>query len=91
LHVSGAEDRFIAGLMQRRFAGMAFVAGVLAALAAAAVGAGARLLGGGEGLTPALPVAWIDLAALAPCPLLAAGVAALAARWAALRLLKEMA
>ena len=91
LHVSGAEDRFIAGLMQQRFAGMAFVAGVLAALAAGAVGAGARLLGGGSGLTPALPVAWIDLFALLPCPLLAAAVAALAARLAALGLLKDMA
>jgi cell division transport system permease protein len=91
LHVSGAQDQFIAGLLLRRFAGMAFGAGVLAAAAAAAVGAGARALGGGEGLTPALPVAWIDLAALLPCPLLAALVAALAARFAALNLLKSMA
>ena len=91
LHVSGAADGYIAGLLQRRFAGMAFGAGVLAAAAAGLVGAGARLLGGGEGLTPALPVAWIDLAALLPCPILAAGVATVAARLAALRLLKEMA
>jgi cell division transport system permease protein len=91
LHVSGAKDQFIAGLLERRFAGMAFGAGVRAAAAAAAVGAGARALGGGGGLTPALPVAWIDLAALLPCPLLAALVAALAARFAALGLLKSMA
>ncbi len=91
LHVSGAKDPFIAGLLLRRFAGMAFGAGVLGAAAAAAVGAGARALGGGEGLTPALPVAWIDLAALLPCPLLAALVAALAARFAALGLLTSMA
>jgi cell division transport system permease protein len=90
LHVSGARDGFIAGLLLRRFARMAFVAGSIAALAAAMVGAGARLLGGGQGLTPALPVAWTDLAALAPCPLLAALIAALSARGAALSLLKAM-
>jgi cell division transport system permease protein len=90
LHVSGAKDSFIAGLLLRRFAGMAFVAGLLAAAAAAMVGAAARLLGGGAGLTPALPVAWIDLAALLPCPLLAAAVAALSARLAAMALLKTM-
>jgi cell division transport system permease protein len=91
LHVAGAKDGFIAGLLLRRFAGMAFVAGLIAAAGAALVGAGARLMGGGGGLTPVLPVAWIDLAALLPCPVLAAVVAALAARAAALRLLREMA
>ncbi len=91
LHVAGARDGLIAGLLVRRFAAMAFVAGLAGAGAAAMIGAGARLAGGGEGLTPALPVAWIDLAALAPCPLLAAAVAALSARSAAMRLLKEMA
>ena len=91
LHVAGAEDRFIAGLLMRRFAAMAFGAGLVAATAAGAIGAGARLAGGGEGLTPVLPVAWIDLAALAPCPFLAALVAALSARGAALRLLREKA
>jgi cell division transport system permease protein len=84
LHVYGAPDRFIAGLLMRRFAGMAFIAGSIAAVGAALAGAAVRLLGGGAGLTPVLPVAWIDLAALAPCPLLAALVAALAARSAAL-------
>jgi cell division transport system permease protein len=90
LHLSGAKDRFIAGLLLRRFAGMAFLGGLIAAMAAAALGAGARLLGGGEGLTPALPLAWIDLLALIPCPLLAALVAALSARASALSLLKDM-
>jgi cell division transport system permease protein len=89
LHAAGAKDGFIAGLLAKRFAAMAFVAGIGGALLAAGIGAAARLAGGGEGLTPVLPVAWIDLAALAPCPLLAAGVAALAARSAAMRLLKE--
>ena len=91
LHVSGARDGYIAGLLMRRFAAMAFVAGLFGAAFAGTVGAIARTFGGGEGLTPALPAAWIDLAALAPCPLLAAMVAALAARAAALGLLKEMA
>jgi cell division transport system permease protein len=84
LHVYGAPDRFIAGLLMRRFAGMAFIAGLIAAAAAGLAGAAVRLLGGGAGLTPVLPVAWIDLAALTPCPVLAAVVAALAARSAAL-------
>ena len=39
--------------------------------------------GGGQGLTPVLPVAWIDLVAVVPTPLLAALVAAVAARLAA--------
>ncbi|MGZ3277429.1 MAG: FtsX-like permease family protein [Caulobacteraceae bacterium] len=89
LHVAGAKDGFIAGLLARRFAAMAFVAGVGGALLAAGLGAAARLAGGGMGLTPVLPVAWLDLAALLPCPFLAAAVAALAARSAAMRLLKE--
>ena len=91
LHVAGARDGYIAGLVARRFAAMAFAAGLGGAAAAAAIGAALRLLGGGEGLTPVLPVAWIDLAALAPCPLLAALVAGWAARAAAMRLLKDMA
>jgi cell division transport system permease protein len=89
LHVAGARDGFIAGLLARRFAAMAFVAGVGGALPAAGIGAAARLAGGGLGLTPVLPVAWIDLLALLPCPVLAAIVAALAARSAAIRLLRE--
>ena len=89
LHASGAQDGFIAGLLAKRFAAMAFVAGVGGALPAAGIAAAARIAGGGAGLTPVLPVAWLDLAALLPCPALAAGVAALAARSAAMRLLKE--
>jgi cell division transport system permease protein len=89
LHVAGARDGYIAGLLARRFAAMAFAAGLAGALLAAGLGAALRLAGGGQGLTPALPVAWIDLAALAPCPFLAAVVAALSARSAAMRLLKE--
>ena len=90
LHVGGARDGYIAGLVARRFAAMAFVAGLGGAAPAAALGAAWRVLGGGEGLTPVLPVAWIDLVALLPCPVLAAAVAAVSARGAAMRLLKEM-
>jgi cell division transport system permease protein len=89
LHSAGAKDGFIAGLLARRFAAMAFVAGVGGALPVAAIGAAARLAGGGLGLTPVLPVAWADLLALLPCPLLSAAVAAVAARSAAMRLLRE--
>ena len=91
LHVSGAEDRYIAGLVQRRFAILAAGAGLFAALAAAMIGAAARLLGGDGGLTPILPIAWTDLLVLPLCPLAAALVAAGASRTAAMRLLKEMA
>ncbi len=91
LHVSGAEDGFIAGLVQRRFAVLAAGAGLFAAAAAAMIGAAARVLGGGGGLTPVLPIAWSDLLVLPICPLAATVVAALAARIAALRLLKDMA
>ena len=91
LHIAGAEDRFIAGLVQRRFALLAAGAGLFAALAAAMIGAAARVLGGDNGLTPVLPIAWTDLLVLPICPVAAALVAAAAARLAALRLLKDMA
>jgi cell division transport system permease protein len=90
LHVSGAEDRFIAGLVQRRFALLAAAAGLFAAAVAAIIGAAARLLGGDNGLTPILPIAWTDLLVLPICPLAAALIAAAAARTAAMGLLKEM-
>lgn len=88
LHLSGAEDAFIAGLFQRRFARMALTAGVYGAGAAAAVGALVRWAGGGEGLTPVLPLAWTDLLAVAPVPLLAALAAAWAARRTAVRIVQ---
>jgi len=91
LHMAGAQDRYIAGLFQARFAALAALAGLFGALGAGALAAGVRLLGGGEGLTPALPLAWSDLAVLPACPLIAALVALLAARATARRLLKRMA
>ena len=90
LHLAGAEDRFIAGLFQVRFARMAAIAGLFGGGGAAMIAAAARLLGGGAGLTPVLPLAWTDLAPLLACPLVAAAIAALAARATAMALLKEM-
>lgn len=90
LHLTGAEDAFIARLFQSRFALMAARAGLLGAGGAAIVGAGLRLAGGGAGLTPVLPVAWSDLLAVLPCPLAAAAVAAIAARLTAAALIREL-
>jgi cell division transport system permease protein len=90
LHLAGAEDAFIARLFQLRFARIAGAAGLLGAIAAGGSGAILRVLGGGQGLTPALPLAWNDLAWVLPCPVLAAMVAATAARRTASRLIREM-
>jgi len=91
LHLTGAEDGFIAQLFQARFARIAAVAGLFGAAGAAIMGAGLRLIGGGAGLTPVLPIHWMDLLAVLPCPLAAAVVAALAARFTAVALIREMA
>jgi cell division transport system permease protein len=90
LHITGAEDAQIASLFELRFARIAALAGAAGALAAALAGGALRLAGGGQGLTPALPVAWIDLLAVLPCPLIAALVAAVAARLTARRLIGRM-
>jgi len=90
LHLTGAEDAQIANLFELRFARVAAIAGAAGALAAALLGAILRLIGGGQGITPALPIAWVDLLAVLPCPVLAALVAALAARLTARRLIQEL-
>lgn len=90
LHYFGAEAVFISRLFQIRFAVIAATAGVLGALSAALVGALLRMAGGGEGLTPVLPLAWRDLLAVLPCPLIAAGVAAVSARFTALALVRDL-
>jgi cell division transport system permease protein len=90
LHLAGAEDGFIARLFQIRFARIAAQAGLVGAAGAAATGAALRIAGGGEGLTPALPIAWSDLLVVLPCPVLAALVAAFAARLTAAALIREM-
>ena len=90
LHLAGAEDGFIARLFQFRFARVAGLAGLMGASAAAMLGVALRVVGGGEGLTPALPLAWTDILAVLPCPLLAGLVAAIAAQVTAVRLIRDM-
>ncbi|MBQ1559435.1 ABC transporter permease [Caulobacter sp.] len=90
LHFSGAEQSFISSLFQNRFAAMGALAGLLGGAGAAIIGALARCLGGGAGLAPVLPLAWIDLAAALPCPLAAALIAGLSARLAASRIVGDM-
>lgn len=84
LSLNGASDGYIAGLFQRRFGGLAAQAGALGAGVAALLLALLRLIGGEGGLTPALPLAFSDLLILIACPVLAFGVALLAARFTAL-------
>ncbi len=84
LSLNGASDGYVAGLFQRRFGGLAAQAGALGAGIAALLLALLRLIGGEGGLTPALPLAFSDLLILIACPLLAFGVALLAARFTAL-------
>ena len=88
LSLNGASDGRIAGLYQTRYALLAAGAGAAGAAAAMALVAGVRFLGGAEGVTPALPVAWTDVVMLSPCPLLAATVALAAARMTALARLR---
>ncbi len=90
LHHAGAEDDFIASLFQARFGRMAAIAGAFGAAPAIVAGAMLRLIGGGHGLTPVLPVAWTDLLAPAPAPLIAAVIAMMAARATALRIIGRM-
>ncbi|WP_184718228.1 ABC transporter permease [Caulobacter sp.] len=90
LHFSGAEQGFITELFQNRFATMGALAGLLGGASAAMIGAAVRYFGGGAGVAPVLPLAWIDLAAALPCPLVAALIAGLSARLAASRIVGEM-
>ncbi len=89
LSLNGASDGTIAWLFQRRYALLAATAGAIGAVAAMAAVSALRLLGGTEGITPALPVAWSDVLLLSPCPLLAATVALVAARFTALAGMKD--
>ena len=84
LSLNGASDFYVAGLFQRRFGGLAAQAGAMGAGVAALLLGLLRLIGGEGGLTPALPLAFSDLLILIACPLLAFGVALLAARFTAL-------
>jgi cell division transport system permease protein len=87
LHLSGATDGFIAQLFQARFARSAAQAGLVGALLAIAVAGAVKVLGPDEGLA-FLPIAWRDLAAPAPFPLMGALVAAITARMTAMAVLK---
>jgi cell division transport system permease protein len=87
LSLNGATDGRIAGLFMRRFGLLAAAAGAIGAGLAAVLLIVLRFLGGSQGLTQALPLAWSDLLLLSPCPLLAATVAVLAARFAAMKVL----
>ena len=89
LSLNGASDSAVAGLFQVRYGLLAAGAGAIGALVAMVLVAGLRFLGGAEGVTPALPLAWTDLLILSPCPLLAATVALVAARFTALARLKR--
>jgi cell division transport system permease protein len=88
LSLNGASDGRIAGLYQARYGLLAAGAGAAGAAAAMALTAGLRVLGGAEGVTPALPLAWGDVLMLSPCPVLAATVALVAARMTALARLR---
>lgn len=79
LHLTGAEDRFIAHLFMRRFAWLAGEAGLMGVGVTALGWLGLKLTGGGAGFTPALPLAWPDLWALVPIPLIAAAIGAISA------------
>ncbi len=89
LHLSGAEDRFIAGLFLRRFAWLAGLAGLQGAALAAVVYGLIRLAAPGDGFSPLLPQAWRDLWLIAPCPLLAGAIGAISARGSAMSILSR--
>ncbi|WP_258292543.1 hypothetical protein, partial [Escherichia marmotae] len=65
LSLNSASDGAIAALFQQRFGLLAAGAGAAGAGLAALMLALLRLIGGEGGLTPALPLAWSDLLALA--------------------------
>lgn len=90
LHLAGATDGFIARLFQARFARSAAEAGLAGAALAGLAAAAIKLASGGdEQLTALLPIAWRDLIAPAPFPVLGALVAAVTARLTAMSALAE--
>lgn len=84
LSLNGASDRSVAGLYQHQFGKIALSAGVAGSVVAGLSMAILRMVGGEAGITPALPVRFLDLVAIIVCPLLAAVTAILAARFTAL-------
>lgn len=87
LHLSGAQDRFIAGLFLRRFAWLSFVSGLEGAAVAAALYAVLRVVAPHDGFTPILPPSWRDLLLILPCPVIAGAIGAIAARSSAMSIL----
>ncbi|MBB5745132.1 cell division protein FtsX [Brevundimonas variabilis] len=84
LSLAGASDSAIAWLFQRRFGLLAAGAGAVGMALALLVIGSVRFLGGSDGLVAALPLTWGDALIILPCPLIAAGVAVVSARLAAL-------
>jgi cell division transport system permease protein len=88
LHLAGATDGFIARLFQVRFSRAAAEASLVGAVLAAIAVASVKIAtGGDEQLTALLPIAWPDLLAPAPFPVLGALVAAITARLTAIGVL----
>ncbi|MEO0607729.1 MAG: cell division protein FtsX [Pseudomonadota bacterium] len=94
LHLSGAEDRYIAGLFERRFWVLALQAGMGGAIAALMVTALIVFSGGGSGgveaqLLPRLSLDFWDIVILLVAPVMAGLAARLAARVTVLASLKD--
>ncbi|MBD3769477.1 MAG: cell division protein FtsX [Rhodobacterales bacterium] len=94
LHLSGARDRFIASLFERRFWVLGLRAGSVGALlalgAAAAAIFAAKAHGGHAGLLPELSLDYLDLVVLVLTPVIAGLAARIAARVTVIRALKSM-
>jgi cell division transport system permease protein len=94
LHLSGARDRFIASLFERRFWVLGLRAGSVGALlalgAAAAAIFAAKAHGGHAGLLPELSLDYLDLVVLVLTPVIAGLAARLAARVTVIRALRSM-
>lgn len=90
LHLAGATDAFVATQFQTRFGRMAFFAGFWGGALAVVGAAALKLWAGGQTVAALLPVAWSDLIAPLPCPVLAALVAAITARLTAEGVLRRM-
>ena len=94
LHLSGARDRFIASLFERRFWVLGLRAGAVGALlalgAAAAAIFAARAHGAHAGLLPELSLDYTDLVVLVMTPVTAGLAARIAARITVIRALKSM-
>ncbi|HUZ13360.1 MAG TPA: ABC transporter permease [Caulobacteraceae bacterium] len=88
LHLAGATDAFIARLFQARFARCAAEASLVGAVLAIAAAAALRLAAH-PGALALPPIAWRDLAAPAPFPILGALVAAVTARLTAMKALER--